>query len=454
MTTVFWFRRDLRLHDNPALAAAIEEAVRSGDKKVVALFNIDAKVFDPASDKQKIYQNCSLTKLNESLDGNLLIKSGEPEKVVLEVALRAKATAVHISEDFEPYGRIRDNKVQALLEKNSIKLIRTGSPYAVSPLRVRKDDGTPYRVYTPFYRAWSAHGWRKPATLPKESPIWYLPIKSEALPKITSDFQVDNCGEQAALNTFENFLKNGIKGYGENRNRPDLNGTSKLSLALRFGEIHPRTILSQLGNNADHEVYRKEICWREFYADVLAHHPKSETVSLDQKWELMGWGNSKTHSKELKKWKNGLTGYPIVDAGMRQLVETGWMHNRVRMIVGSFLIKDLHIHWLEGAKWFMEHLIDGDIASNSHGWQWVAGCGTDAAPYFRIFNPTLQALKFDPKGDYVRTWIKELRHIKDEAVHEPWKHPEGFKFGYPAPMVDHNVERDHALAMYEKIKKR
>lgn len=454
MTTVFWFRRDLRLHDNPALNSAIEEAKSIGNNKVVALFNIDSKVFDPASEKQKVYQNCALKKLNESLKGNLLIRYGDPEKVILEVALKAKASSVHISEDFEPYGRIRDNKVQAILEKNSIKLVRTGSPYAVSPLRVRKDDGTPYRVFTPFYRAWSAHGWRKPAKLLKEMPNWILPLKSEALPKIESNFQVPECGEYLALENLEKFLKSSIKGYGENRNRPDLNGTSKLSLALRFGEIHPRTILSQLGESADEEVFRKEICWREFYADVLAHHPDSETVSLDQKWELMGWGNSKTHAKELKKWKSGLTGYPIVDAGMRQLVETGWMHNRVRMIVGSFLVKDLHIHWREGAAWFMEHLIDGDIASNSHGWQWVAGCGTDAAPYFRIFNPTLQALKFDPKGDYVRTWIKELRHIKDEAVHEPWKHPEGFKHGYPEPMVDHNVERDHALAMYEKIKKR
>jgi len=454
MTTVFWFRRDLRLGDNPALNAAIEEALASEDKRVVALFNIDSKVFDPASEKQKIYQNCSLRKLNEAIQGNLLIRYGRPEDVVLEVALKAKASAVHISEDFEPYGRKRDNSVEKVLEKNAINLVRTGSPYAVSPLRVRKGDGTPYRVYTPFYRAWLAHGWRKPAQFPKQQPNWYLPLKSEALPKLESSFKVESCGEFSALKNFENFLKNGIKGYDQNRNRPDLNGTSKLSLALRFGEIHPRTILSQLSDDPDQEVFRKEICWREFYADVLAHNPESETISLDQKWELMGWGDSKTHAKELKQWKAGLTGYPIVDAGMRQLVETGWMHNRVRMIVGSFLIKDLHIHWREGANWFMEHLIDGDIASNSHGWQWVAGCGTDAAPYFRVFNPTLQALKFDPKGEYVRTWIKELRHIEGGAVHEPWNHPEGFKHGYPKPMVDHNVERDHALAMYEKIKKR
>lgn len=453
MTTVFWFRRDLRLQDNPGLVAAISEAHSIGDKKVVPLFNIDAKVFDPASDKQKIYQNCSLTKLNKSLDGNLLVKSGSPENVILEVAQKAGATAVHISEDFEPYGRQRDNKVEAVLAKNGIKLVRTGSPYAVSPLRVRKDDGTPYRVFTPFYRVWSTHGWRKPAVLPKEKPIWFLPMKSEALPQIVDEFEVTDCGEEYALTLFEGFLKRGLKGYGENRNRPDLNGTSKLSFPLRFGEIHPRTILTQLGDSEDEETFRKEICWREFYADVLAHNPDSETTSLNATWEKMGWGNSKTHAKELKKWKNGVTGYPIVDAGMRQLIETGWMHNRVRMIVGSFLVKDLHIHWREGAQWFMEHLIDGDIASNSHGWQWVAGCGTDAAPYFRIFNPITQALKFDPKGEYVRTYVKELSHIKDGSVHEPWKHPLGHAHGYPEPMVDHATERDHALAMYEKIKK-
>lgn len=453
MTTVFWFRRDLRLGDNPALSNAIEEALTTDGKKVVALFNIDAKVFDPASDKQKVYQNCSLTQLNKSLNGNLLIKSGAPEKVILEVAQKAQATSVHISEDFEPYGRVRDDKVEAILKKNGIRLVRAGSPYAVSPLRVRKDDGTPYRVYTPFYRAWSAHGWRKPAVLPKEKPNWFLPMKSEALPQVAGEFEVINCGEEHALNIFEDFSKKGMRGYGENRNRPDLTGTSKLSFPLRFGEIHPRTILTQLGDSEDEETFRKEICWREFYADVLAHNPHSETISLNSTWEKMGWGNSKTHASALTKWKNGLTGYPIVDAGMRQLIETGWMHNRVRMIVGSFLVKDLHIHWREGAAWFMEHLIDGDIASNSHGWQWVAGCGTDAAPYFRIFNPITQALKFDPKGDYVRTWIKELSHITDGSVHEPWKHPLGHAHGYPEPMVDHATEREHALAMYEKIKK-
>lgn len=453
MTTVFWFRRDLRLQDNPALAAAIAEALSAGDKKVVPLFNVDEKIFDPAGDKQKLYQNCSLTKLNESLNGNLLIRSGAPEKIILEVAQKAKAQSVYISEDFEPYGRKRDDKVEAVLLKNGIKLIRSGSPYAVSPLRVRKDDGTPYRVYTPFYRAWSAHGYRKPAMLPAEKPIWFLPMKSEPLPQVESAIKITNCGEDYALDLFREFSKKGMFGYDENRNRPDLNGTSKLSLSLRFGEIHPRTILAQLGTSEDQETFRKEICWREFYADVLAHNPDSETISLNSNWEKMGWGDLKTHSKELKKWQNGLTGFPIVDAGMRQLITTGWMHNRVRMIVGSFLVKDLHIHWREGAKWFMEHLIDGDIASNSHGWQWVAGCGTDAAPYFRIFNPITQALKFDPKGEYVRTWIKELNHIKDASVHEPWKHPHGHTHGYPKPMLDHAAERDHALAMYEKIKK-
>jgi deoxyribodipyrimidine photo-lyase len=452
MATVFWFRRDLRLNDNPALNAAIEESL-SQDKNVVPLFIIDPKVFDSASDKQKSYQNCSLKSLNKSLDEKLLIRHGNPEQIVLEVALAAKAKSVHISEDFEPYGRKRDNKVETILSAQGINLIRTGSPYAVSPLRVRKDDGTPYRVFTPFYKVWNAHGWRKPAAPVRQKPNWIQPTKNQGLVKLKNEIEIASCGEDYAQQTLENFMNSGINGYQENRNRPDLLGTSKLSLALRFGEIHPRTILAELGENSDHETFRKEICWREFYADVLAHNPDSENVSLDQRWEKMGWGNAKTHSQELKKWQQGLTGYPIVDAGMRQLIETGWMHNRLRMIVGSFLVKDLHIHWNEGAKWFMKHLIDGDIASNSHGWQWVAGCGTDAAPYFRIFNPITQALKFDPNGDYVRTWIKELRHIPGAAVHEPWNHPDGFKNKYPQPMVDHATERDFALAMYEKIKK-
>ena len=389
---------------------------------------------------------------SESLNNNLLIRHGDPKKVIVEVAKAAQAKTVHISEDFEPYGRKRDFEVEKELEKNGIKLIRTGSPYAVAPFRVKKDDGTPYRVFTPFYKSWVIHGWRKPAPKFKKEPNWIKPLKNEGRPKVKSDIEIPKAGEKNALDLFTKFLKNGIKGYDQNRNRPDLEGTSKLSIPLRFGEIHPRTILAELNDSKDHDTYRKEICWREFYAEVLATAPESETQSLDQKWELMGWDLEKDYKQKLKIWQEGKTGFPLVDAGMRQLKESGWMHNRVRMVVASFLVKDLHIHWRHGANWFMKHLLDGDIASNSHGWQWTAGCGTDASPYYRIFNPMMQAEKFDPNAEYVRKWIPELRHLKGINAHTPWDQVDGYKNGYPERMVDHQVERDETLRRYKASK--
>jgi deoxyribodipyrimidine photo-lyase len=452
MPSVMWFRRDLRLNDHPALNAAIDSAFEDGDKNVVALFNIDPKVFDDAGNPLKAYQDASLKSLDESLNNNLLIRHGDPKKVIVEVAKAAKAKTVHISEDFEPYGRKRDIEVEKELAKNGIKLIRTGSAYSVAPFRVTKDDGTPYRVFTPFYRSWVSHGWRKPAPKFKKEPNWIKPLKNEGRPKVTSEIEIPKAGEKNALDLFTKFLKSGIKGYDQNRNRPDLEGTSKLSIPLRFGEIHPRTILMELNDSKDHDTYRKEICWREFYAEVLATAPESETKSLDQKWELMGWDLEKDYKQKLKIWQEGKTGFPLVDAGMRQLKDSGWMHNRVRMVVASFLVKDLHIHWRHGADWFMKHLLDGDIASNSHGWQWTAGCGTDASPYYRIFNPMMQAEKFDPNADYVRKWIPELRHLKGINAHTPWDQVDGYKHGYPKRMVDHQIERDETLRRYKASK--
>ncbi len=331
-------------------------------------------------------------------------------------------------------------------------LVRTGSPYAVSPFRVTKDDGTPYRVFTPFYRSWLKHGWRKPAEKFKKTPPWFLPLPSEDLPKVNSEIEIPKAGEKNALDLLDKFLKTAINGYSDNRNRPDLNGTSKLSIPLRFGEIHPRTILIELNDTKDHDTFRKEICWREFYAEVLATAPESETKSLDQKWELMGWDQEKDFAERLKKWQEGKTGFPIVDAGMRQLKQTGWMHNRVRMIVASFLVKDLHIHWRHGADWFMKHLLDGDIASNSHGWQWTAGCGTDASPYYRIFNPMMQAEKFDPNAEYVHKYIPELKHLAGIKAHTPWDQPDGYINDYPKRMVDHGEEREETLRRYKASK--
>jgi deoxyribodipyrimidine photo-lyase len=244
---------------------------------------------------------------------------------------------------------------------------------------------------------------------------------------------------------WEAFATEHLDAYADDRNRPDIDSTSRLSPALRWGEIHPRTLLADLGRRQSKgaATYRSELAWREFYADVLFHHPHTARDYLRPEFAAMDYDEP---GPLLDAWKEGRTGFPIVDAGMRQLRATGWMHNRVRMIVASFLVKDLHLEWQHGARHFMEHLVDGDLASNQHGWQWVAGSGTDAAPYFRVFNPTTQGRSFDPEGAYVRRWVPELADAADP--HEP-----GVVAGYPAPVVDHAAERREALARFERIRR-
>ena len=249
-------------------------------------------------------------------------------------------------------------------------------------------------------------------------------------------------GEAAALKRFEWFKKNALDSYDEARNMADTDGTSRMSAHLKFGEIHPRTLLKGLGMSKAHDTFRKEIAWREFYADVLFHNPHTIDGYYAERFENMRYEEP---GENFKAWCEGKTGYPFVDAAMRQLLTTGWMHNRTRMVVASFLVKDLHIEWQHGANFFMEHLVDYDPASNSHGWQWTAGCGTDASPYYRVFNPTEQAKKFDPKGDYIRKFIPELKDVPTELIHEPG-------LSYIAPIVDHKVERVEALARLEEIK--
>ena len=244
---------------------------------------------------------------------------------------------------------------------------------------------------------------------------------------------------------------NPLRDYADGRDRPDLDVTSRMSVHLKWGEIHPRTMLADLAGDRRKAIgaFRKELAWREFYADVLFHRPETAREYLRPEFARMAYDDP---GDRLDAWREGRTGYPIVDAGMRQLRATGWMHNRVRMIVASFLVKDLHIEWQHGARHFMRWLVDGDLASNQHGWQWVAGCGTDAAPYFRVFNPTTQGRKFDPDGDYVRRWVPELRRLENGHVHEPWTAPAGLDDGYPAPIVDHAEERREALDRLEKIR--
>ncbi|NBV11966.1 MAG: deoxyribodipyrimidine photo-lyase, partial [Actinobacteria bacterium] len=364
-----------------------------------------------------------------------------------DVMKRYKADSVHSAFPFAPYGEARDAELKAA----GLEIQQLGSGYAVAPGRVRKDDGTPYRVYTPFYRAWLAHGWRAPVAAPK-NPKWVTPkSEDQKIPnwKSPNGVVIQEAGEKAALARFKNFLKKAADDYGDARNIPGVEGTSRLSPHLRWGEIHPRTILAALGNSKGHEVYRKEIAWREFYADVLHHNPHTSRDYYDAKFKKMKYDKP---SKQFEAWCKGQTGFPFVDAAMRQLVAEGWMHNRTRMVVASFLVKDLHIEWQHGANFFMKYLIDNDVASNSHGWQWTAGCGTDASPYYRVFNPIEQGKRFDPDGIYIKRFIPELSHLSGEDVHEPWEADDGYEKGYVKRIVDHAAERLESLARLEEIK--
>ena len=440
--SIFWFRRDLRLADNPALLAALDEA-----DEVVPLFIMDDEVAQRAGEHRRAYLAVSLKALNESLGGALHVISGDAVQVLQSMKKKYKVDSIHSAFPFAPYGNDLDEK----LKEAGIALTQVGSGYAVAPGRVRKDDGTPYKVYTPFYRAWLAHGWRAPVAAPK-NPTWVLPSKSDQkIPNWQTpkgvDFQA--AGESAALARFKNFMKKASDDYGDARNIPGIEGTSRMSPHLRWGEIHPRTMLAALGNNKGHEVYRKEIAWREFYADVLFHNPHTSRDYYDVKFKKMKYDKP---GKKFEAWCEGRTGYPFVDAAMRQLVKEGWMHNRTRMVVASFLVKDLHIEWQHGANFFMKYLIDNDVASNSHGWQWTAGCGTDASPYYRVFNPIEQGRRFDPDGVYIKRYIPELAHLSGEDIHEPWTVLDGLSKGYPEPIVDHAKERLESLERLEAIK--
>lgn len=445
-----WFRRDLRLLDNPALLEAVSASREARDGSVIPCFVIDPRLWDAAGAPRRAYLSASLTALRASLDGALLVRHGDPTRVLPTLARETGATSVHAAWDFGRYGRERDEAVAAAL--GDIPLARIGSPYAVAPGRVTKDDGTAYRVYTPFWRAWERHGWRSPAPAPGDDARFIVPDGDDGIPEVEDcAIALPAAGEQAAWDRWHAFREGGLARYADGRNRPDIDGTSAMSHHLKWGEVHPRSLLAELG--PDDEVFRKELAWREFYADVLAQRPESVSASLDRRYDaVMRWTTGPDAERFLQAWIQGRTGYPFVDAGMRQLRETGWMHNRVRMVVASFLVKDLHLPWQLGAAAFMDALIDGDTASNAHGWQWTAGCGTDASPFYRVFNPVGQGLKFDPDGDYVRRWIPELRHLPGAAAHEPWTSADGCAHGYPEPIVDHKAEREVALADYAALK--
>lgn len=417
----------------------------SKGRKAFGCFVIDPRLEESSGARRLAYLFDALRALNEALDGNLLVVRGRPDVEIPRLAELMDADAVHCTDDFSPFGRRRDEAVADALAglTRPVPLEPIDSPYAVAPGDITKPDGTAYKVFTPYYKRWrdepiaAAVGARAvlqdPATLKgtKRIRIPAAPVKSPVV-----------AGEQPAQTQFADFLDGEVDRYNDARDRPDLAATSRMSVHLKFGAIHPRGMLADLhatrrarSSAADGvESYVRELAFRDFYADVLFHWPHSAWRNWNDKFDGIELDTDADARRRFDRWCAGQTGFPLVDAGMRQLAETGFMHNRVRMLVASFLVKDLHLPWWWGARWFLEQLVDGDIASNQHGWQWAAGTGTDASPYFRVFNPETQRDKFDPNGSYVRRWVPEID--TDD---------------YPAPMVDHKAEREEALRRFRQL---
>ena len=446
MSSIWWIRRDLRLTDNTALHAALEGG------PVLPVFVLDS-AFVHSSPRRRDFLYEGLHALDKDLRARgsyLIVRSGPPLKILKQLITETGANAIFAEEDFTPYARKRDTAIACHLP-----LILVHGQTVHHPASVLKANAKPYTVYTPYAKAWKSRLPVRLNLLPAPDPI-HTPadIYSEPLPrfKVSPSFPA---GEQEALVRLEEFLYQKIYAYGEDRNRMDLDGTSSLSPYIRFGMLGLRQAFSaaieamrqKKSNGA--ENWLNELIWREFFIQILFHFPRVSKGAFNPALANISWRNNEA---EFEAWKEGRTGIPVVDAGMRQLREIGWIHNRARMIVASYLVKDLLIDWRWGEAWFMENLLDGDLAVNNGSWQWVAGTGTDAAPYFRIFNPLLQSAKFDPNGDYIRTWVPELRGLDVDDIHAPWE--KGIQVqGYPEkPILERDRER--TLNAYKLSKER
>jgi deoxyribodipyrimidine photo-lyase len=440
---VLWFRRDLRTDDLPALSAAADSGV------VVPLFVADPALLGPAGPNRRRFLAGALRALDRDLGGTLVLRRGHPSQVVPALAAEVGATVVTATADFGPLGSARDRAVAEALAGDGRILRTVDSPYAVAPGLVRTSSGTPLRVFGAFRRSWENTGWDPPWPSPSvrfvgasddttvdeietgvaEPGRAGLPAWWDGLPLGVAD-GLPPAGADMAQARLDRFVAGPVATYATDRDAPALRGTSGLSPYLRFGCLHPRTVLARLGSGPGPQRMRDELAWRDFYADVVWHRPDSVRRSWQPFGRHLRWDTGRRARDHFRAWATGQTGYPLVDAGMRQLLAEGWMHNRARMVTASFLVKDLHIDWRLGARWFMWHLVDGDLASNQHGWQWVAGTGTDAAPFHRIFNPVTQQERFDPGHTYVRRYLG--------TTSDPG----------PAPVVDHARERREALARY------
>lgn len=475
MTTLLWFGRDLRLADNPALSAA---AARG--ELIVPVYILDDKdsgKWAPGA-ASRWWLHRSLERLSADLErrgSRLILRSGSALDEIPRLASEIGARAVYWNRRYEPWAVARGRKLKSELEAAGFNAQSFNANLIHEPPLFRTKSGTPYSVYTPFRKALRAslslpaplespRSIARPTAFPASDDLrsWNL------LPRIPWDEGLKAAwtpGEAGAQARLTQFLNTGVLGYADTRNFPGRAGTSRLSPHLHFGEIGPRQVwraainqsLSETGSiNNGTEVFLSEIAWREFSYHLLFHHPDLPDAPLRKKFSAFPW---RTDSSQLQAWQEGRTGVPIVDAGLRELWHTGWMHNRVRMIVASFLVKNFLIDWREGASWFWDTLVDADLANNSTSWQWVAGCGTDAAPYFRIFNPTTQGKAYDPDGVYVRRWIPEIAKLPDERIHEPWTAQPlelaeaRIKLGttYALPLVPHASARQRALAALRSI---
>jgi deoxyribodipyrimidine photo-lyase len=464
-TRVMWFRRDLRVHDLPALV----EAAAAG--KIVPCFVFDDRLLTGyrfASPARVNFMLGCLEQLRGSLrdlGGDLFIRHGRPETVLPGLAEETGAESVHWTTDSSPWSNRRDREVTAALEEAGVAARRHPGAYIVDdPGEIFSGKGTPYTVYSPFFKAWKEVGRRPLVDVPAQicAPEGLDPGAMPSIedlgfdPGVATGSTSFEPGEAAARKATRAYLNGGLSTYADSRNSP-AGGSSRLSPYIRWGCVSPLELEIKLGlrEGRGPAVFRKELAWREFYASVMINFPEVTTTEFQERYRgTLDWQQD---AELLEAWKLGRTGYPLVDAGMRELLEDGWMHNRVRMVVASFLTKDLHIDWREGESWFMERLIDGDLASNNGGWQWVTSVGTDPAPYFqRMFNPMTQHERFDPEGEYVRRWVPELRSVPDRHLVRPWLMSEeeqaeaGCLIGadYPEPVIDHAQERRIAVERY------
>jgi len=456
-TTVMWFRRDLRVDDHAALAAS---AARG---EVVALWVADPALLGAphhrAPARLRFLRAC-LEALDAELRGlgiALVVREGAPATVVAQVARECGADMVHVSGDVTPYSSRRDAAVSAALGRDGVGFAAIGGPWRVPLDDVAGTSGNGYLVFSPFFKAWDMHpvAGRIPPPVSLAGPA----LASDGLDALPQGDPPIEAGPRAARERLEEFIRSGaVDRYGDARDMPAGDATSHLSADLRMGVLSPsqvgRAIGGARGIAESRRPFWRQLAWRDFYAHHMARHPGVAAAALKPSFRDIHWDDD---PELLAAWREGRTGFPLCDAGMRQMAATGWMHNRARMVAASVLVKDLLVDWRRGEAEFMRALVDGDPANNNGGWQWTAGTGTDAAPYFRVFNPVLQAKRFDPDGAYVRRWIPELRDVPDSHIHEPWRmdidtqRASGCMIGvnYPAPVVEHALRRNEAIVRYK-----